>query len=484
MKPARGHASFGANSGETQLEPRILARAEHPISRRDIDANVLKVLYRLAGAGFDAYLVGGGVRDLMLSRKPKDFDVATSAHPQQVRELFRNSRLIGRRFRLVHVFFGRQNVEVATFRKQAEAVADTDDPLIRLDNTFGTPEEDAFRRDFTVNALFYSPQTFHVIDFPGGVDDLEARLIRTIGDPELRMREDPVRMMRAVRFAAKLGFEIEPATHAAIERHRADLAKASVPRLVDETYKTLGQPEAAHALVLMQELGLLEYVIPILATHLKSRGATLAEQPAVRNMAALGRAIASGFSPDHSIVLAALMLDLYRDGARVSAGGAGDRSSGGSRRIDLLGELRARGFARGDTEQMRLILEAFANLASPTRRTRRLMRRPYFPDARMFFEMTAPTYSIDSSRMIRFLADPDAFSSSPGAPSPAGDSPQTPPGGDRRRRRRRRRRSRQGSAANSTASTGAAHDSFAAGTAENGNRPDDSPAAHNPTRRD
>ena len=431
------------------MEPRILARSEHPISRRDIDANVLKVLYRLAGAGFDAYLVGGGVRDLMLSRKPKDFDVATSAHPQQVRDLFRNSRMIGRRFRLVHVFFGRQNVEVATFRKQAEAVADTDDPLIRLDNTFGTPEEDAFRRDFTVNALFYSPQTFHVIDFPGGVDDLEARLIRTIGDPELRMREDPVRMMRAVRFAAKLGFEIEPATRAAIERHRADLAKASVPRLVEETFKTLGQPEAAHALVLMEELGLLEYVIPILSAHLKARGATLAEQPAVRNMAALGRAIGSGFAPDHSIVLAALMLDLYRDGARVSGGDA----RGGGDRVDLLGELRALGFARGDTEQMRLILEAFQNLAAPTRRTRRLMRRPYYPDARMFFEMTAPTYSIDSTRMIRFLADPDAFSAGAGrgdvaTPSPTGDGV-TPPasGGNRRRRRRRRRRSRHGAAA-------------------------------------
>jgi poly(A) polymerase len=431
------------------LEPRILARSEHPISRRDIDANVLKVLYRLAGAGFDAYLVGGGVRDLMLSRKPKDFDVATSAHPQQVRDLFRNSRMIGRRFRLVHVFFGRQNVEVATFRKQAEAVADTDDPLIRLDNTFGTPEEDAFRRDFTVNALFYSPQTFHVIDFPGGVDDLEARLIRTIGDPELRMREDPVRMMRAVRFAAKLGFEIEPTTRAAIERHRADLAKASVPRLVEETFKTLGQPEAAHALVLMEELGLLEYVIPILSAHLKARGATLAEQPAVRNMAALGRAIGSGFAPDHSIVLAALMLDLYRDGARVSGGDA----RGGGDRVDLLGELRALGFARGDTEQMRLILEAFQNLAAPTRRTRRLMRRPYYPDARMFFEMTAPTYSIDSTRMIRFLADPDAFSAGAGrgdvaTPSPTGDGV-TPPaaGGNRRRRRRRRRRSRHGGAA-------------------------------------
>ena len=431
--------------GQTEavdLEPRILQRAEHPISRRDIDANVLKVLYRLAGAGFDAYLVGGGVRDLMLSRKPKDFDVATSAHPQQVRDLFRNSRLIGRRFRLVHVFFGRQNVEVATFRRQAEAVADIDDPLIRLDNTFGTPEEDAFRRDFTVNALFYSPQTFHVIDFPGGVDDLEARLIRTIGDPELRMREDPVRMMRAVRFAAKLGFEIEPTTRFAIERHRADLAKASVPRLVEETYKTLGQPEAAHALVLMEELGLLEYVIPILAAHLKSRGTTLAEQPIVRNMAALGRAVASGFVPDHSFVLASLMLDLYREHRRAN-----------DRRVDLLGALRARGFARGDTEQMRLILEAFENLAAPTRRTRRLMRRPYFPDARMFFEMTAPTYSIDSSRMMRFLADPDSFGSNPPTPSSSADGNPgaAPPAGGRRRRRRRRRRSRHGVAHDSVA---------------------------------
>src|SRR6202035_1068316 len=417
-----------------QVQPSILERSQHPVSRRDIDPNVLKILYRLDAADYTAYLVGGGVRDLMMGRRPKDFDIATSAHPQRVRDLFRNSRLIGRRFRLVHVFFGRQNVEVATFRKQAEAVADTDDPLIRLDNTFGTPQEDAFRRDFTVNALFYSPQTFQVVDFPGGVDDLEARLIRTIGDPELRMREDPVRMMRAVRFAAKLGFEIEPATRAAIGRHRADLDKASVPRLVDETYKTLGQPEAAHALVLMEEMGLLAHVIPVLAIHLKSRGATLAEQPAVRNMAALGRAIGSGFSPDHAIVLAALMLDLYRDEHR--------RERGDPRRVDILGELRARGFARGDTEQMRLLLEAFQNLAAPTRRTRRLMRRPYFPDARMFFEMTAPTYSIDSTRTIRFLADPDACTASETAPSTPNGA--QPPAGNRRRRRRRRRRSRHG----------------------------------------
>ncbi len=410
------------------MEPRIIERAEHPISRRDIDANVLKVLYRLTGAGHVAYLVGGSVRDLMLSRRPKDFDVATSAHPQQVRELFRNSRLIGRRFRLVHVFFGRQNVEVATFRRQAEAVADTDDPMIRLDNTFGTPEEDAFRRDFTVNALFYDPQNFRVIDFPGGTDDLKAGLIRTIGDPELRMREDPVRMMRAVRFAAKLGFGIEPATRAAMEHHRADLRKASIPRLVDETYKTLGQPEAARAIVLMEELGLLEALLPMLSKHLQARTGTLTEQAVVRNAEALGKAIGSGFAAEHPIVLAALMLDVHRAEMKRPA----------SKRIDLLGELRARGFARGDTEHMRLILEGFENLITPSRRTRRLMRRPYFPDARMFFEMMAPTYSIDVAETMRFLADPDAFSARQGQLSSA------PMPTEGRRRRKRRRRGRSG----------------------------------------
>jgi poly(A) polymerase len=236
------------------VEPYVLERQEHSISRRDIDRNVLKVLYRLIDAGFVAYLVGGAVRDLMLGRRPKDFDVGTSAHPHQVRELFRNSRLIGRRFRLVHVFFGPQNIEVATFRCRGETQVADEDLLIRHDNTFGTPEEDAQRRDFTVNALFYDPRSFRVIDFVGGLPDIRTGLIRTVGDPEVRMQEDPVRMMRAVRFAAKLGFEIEPATRAAIERHRELLMKASPPRLVEEVYRAFAARGAAQALDLSEQL--------------------------------------------------------------------------------------------------------------------------------------------------------------------------------------------------------------------------------------
>ena len=406
---------------------------------------MLKVLYRLAGSGHIAYLVGGGVRDLMLSRRPKDFDVGTSAHPQQVRDLFRNSRLIGRRFRLVHVFFGQQNIEVATFRRPSEELGDSSDPLIRHDNTFGTPEEDAFRRDFTVNSLFYDPQTFHVIDYTGGVDDLKAGLIRSIGDPDLRMREDPVRMMRAVRFAAKLGFEIEPATRSAIERHREDLLKASVPRLVEETYRTIGQPEAARAVVLMDELGLLEPLLPFLSAHLKRTSSSEGEPaPTLKNLQALGRAFEGGLAPDHSMMLAAMFLD------HVQAQ-AGDTEE---TRFDLLGALRQRGFARGDTENMRLLLDAFALLTTPSRRTRRLMRRPYFNDARRLFEMCAPTYGIDDTLLRRFIADPDSILMRPQAPEGAN-------GGRRKRRRRRRRRHGPPSAL-------AVNDSNMNGAAQNG----------------
>src|ERR1700733_11449421 len=210
-------------------EPKVVPRAEHSISRRDIDADALKVLYRLRQFNHFAYLVGGSVRDLLLGRRPKDFDIGTSAHPYQVKKLFRNCWVIGRRFRLAHVKFGSKGIEVATFRRQlqpgeeatpsavsapppgpiaapspAGKAAAGPEPgtdahlMIHRDNTFGTPEEDAFRRDFTVNALFYDIATFSIIDYVGGLEDLRSGIVRAIGDPEVRFREDPVRMMRAV----------------------------------------------------------------------------------------------------------------------------------------------------------------------------------------------------------------------------------------------------------------------------------------------
>jgi len=382
------------------VEPLILERARHPISRRDIDPNVLKILYRLAGAGYAGYLVGGSVRDLMSGKAPKDFDVATSAHPQQVRDLFRNSRLIGRRFRLVHVFFGPQNIEVATFRKRSEDFADAADPMIRHDNTFGTPEEDAFRRDFTVNALFYDPRTFEVIDYVDGVADLQARLIRTVGDPEVRMREDPVRMIRAVRFAVKMDFAIEAETRGAIEHHCADLAKASIPRVVEEIFRTLSVAGADRALILMEQLGLLEVLLPEISAHLK-RGAAavraLDEAPTVRNLAALGRLIGAGAEPSRGLVMAVLFADLNR--------GTPLRAEPASR-SQLLDQLRARGFSRADTDQMRLLLEAAAHLTAHSRVARRLVRRPYFAEVRTLLEMIAPTYGIDLGAIDRFLAGP------------------------------------------------------------------------------
>ena len=419
-------ADFGNETG-VPPEPRILERSEHPVSRRDIDPRVLRVLYRLIDAGHVAYLVGGGVRDLMIGRRPKDFDIATSAHPQEVRDLFRNSRLIGRRFRLVHVFFGQHNIEVATFRRRAEAVADCDDPLIRHDNTFGTPEEDAFRRDFTINALFYNPRTFHVIDYTGGVEDLRAGLIRTIGDPELRMREDPVRMLRAVRFAAKLGFEIEPATRAAIERHREDLRSSSVPRVVEEIYRAIGIAASARAFELMHEFALFDLLLPILPEYLRASPVPVLETATGRNVAEMGRRIESGAEPVHSLVLACLFADSWLK--RLSK----------PERIGLTDELRQRGFARGDVERMRLVLDALPYLARPSRRTRRIVHRPYFSEARMVFDIVAPSFGFDAEALANFLSDPEGWTRTQAVENRPGDAPYADAG-----RRGRRRRGRRG----------------------------------------
>ena len=259
-------------------QPVIVPRAEHTISRQQIDQDALRVLYRLHQNDYAAYLVGGSVRDLLLGRRPKDFDIGTSAHPHQVKRLFRNCWIIGRRFRLAHIRYGQKTIEVATFRRLVSAaelaaldaqplnqdVAESapapsaKDLLLHRDNTFGTPEEDAFRRDFTVNALFYDIGSFSIIDYTGGLKDLKGRVIRCIGDPAERFQEDPVRMLRAVAMAARLDFTIDPPIDAAIAAHRGEIARSAPARLIEEMYKLLRTGAAERAFRMLAERRLLE----------------------------------------------------------------------------------------------------------------------------------------------------------------------------------------------------------------------------------
>ena len=285
------------------LEPTIIPRREHAISRKWISPNAVRVLYKLKEKGYHAYLVGGGVRDLLLGREPKDFDIATDARPNEVKKVFRNCRLIGRRFRLAHVHFHDEIIEVATFRsniaeepvieEQAplpehpappplEAAAPsgtelpaaaparprpprmlkTEEGMILRDNVFGTPEEDALRRDFTVNALFYSIADFSVIDYVGGMQDLRRGLIRIIGDPIVRFTEDPVRMVRAVRFAALLGFEIEEKTYQAMLELKDKVALASPARMYEEVLKLFLLGEGEKTYQLLRKTGLFGVIFP------------------------------------------------------------------------------------------------------------------------------------------------------------------------------------------------------------------------------
>jgi poly(A) polymerase len=272
MPPSREPEAEGAGVSETPPSARSGPEPTvYPIDLEEqIDPDAVKVMRRLVKGGYEAYLVGGGVRDLLVGCAPKDFDVATNARPDDVRRLFRNSRIIGRRFRLVHVLFGGGKViETATFRRAPQQDdTDSDDLLIRNDNVFGEAHQDAARRDFTINALFYDLEHQVVLDWVGGMPDIERRTVHTIGDPSVRFREDPVRILRAIKFSARLDFGISPEVYDAMVECRAALARAAKPRLFDELLKLLRCGAAHRAFWLLWEIGLLDVLLPELSTFL------------------------------------------------------------------------------------------------------------------------------------------------------------------------------------------------------------------------
>ena len=439
------------------VTPRIVPRAEHTISRKDIDPDALKVLTRLRQFNHTAYLVGGSVRDLLLGRRPKDFDIGTSAHPYEVKRIFRNCWIVGRRFRLAHVRFGAKTIEVATFRRQvseaeldamAAATAEADestrphDHLIHRDNTFGTPEEDAFRRDFTVNALFYDIASFAVIDYVGGIADLHARLIRCIGDPDVRFREDPVRMLRAIVLAARLDFAIDPPVVDSIRRNAAEITRSAPARLMEEVYKILRAGAAERAFRDLADVGLLQWIAPEL---LKIEGGALwtslaeldtyrrrfdAPPPQLTNAVLLGTLLVPrGFS-------------LRRPwNEEPSAADAPEEDAGRRRRRpkpDFSQSNAALGvlpLARRDLERLRQLLSLqrrLVDLQSSARAKRALMHRACFEEALTWLELHG--HAPDVLEHWRGFLEAAGPPGTEAAPAPSD-----------RLRRPRRRRGRRGS---------------------------------------
>ena len=408
------------------MPPRIIPRPEHSVSRRNIDADALKVMYRLKNHGYVAYLVGGGVRDLLLGRTPKDFDCATDAHPGEVRAIFRNCRLIGRRFRLAHVYFrGGKVVEVATFRKNpvdvGEDVPDGSDLLITRYNVFGTAEEDAVRRDFTVNGLFYDVMTGQVIDYVGGRQDLEDHRIATIGDPEIRMREDPVRALRAIRFAARLGFTISPDTFAAMRRHAGELARCAPARVLEETFKILRCGGATRAFELLRACGAMPFILPALSAALDDWDEA-GRRSFFAHLSALDRMVRAGDDVSDAVLLGTLLVHLpvAEDGQRPEADA-------------LLSSLVSTSrLPRKVAERAKLALHAQRAARAPAGRRRRRGRSgspgPVQDDAIPLMRISVEATGEGREVLDRWLAAPGP------APRPEGEEPEAERGGRGERR--------------------------------------------------
>ena len=485
-------------------EPLVVPRERHPVSRRDIDPEALRVLHRLQQHKYVAFLVGGSVRDLMLGRRPKDFDIGTDAHPGQIKKLFRNCWIIGRRFRLAHIKFGNKTIEVATFRRNvpegeasasppgepdvmvvAQAAppgdpgpptliaasfpegwrpadhhvsgdpAESDDAhidsrgVIHRDNTFGTPEEDAFRRDFTINALFYDVATKSVIDYVGGLEDLEKRIIRSIGDPHVRFAEDPVRMFRAAIFGARLGFDLDPLVIEAIAAQRHLITKASPARMLEEYFKVLRSGYAEASFRALARVRLLELITP----ELKSPPAALWDA-----LAALDRYRqrfpSVPLELTNPVLIGTLLVPIGALNRRMP-----DRGTARETDMDKV-SFGALPVARKDLDRLRHMLHTLPKLSDPAlppRVARGLPGRPSFADTLTWFEIFAGDAAVLEQWQALKVSRPAAAAHGPRrgghrpGHAPAHDGTHAAHGhgahaeadaSQRRRRRRRRRRPR------------------------------------------
>ncbi len=448
-----GSSDFALTPGkprENSARPRILPRADHVVSRADISPNAIKVLYRLSRAGYRACLVGGGVRDLLLGREPKDFDVGTDARPEQVRALFRNCRLIGRRFRLAHVHFGREIIEVATFRGGGEAGGEGDDRRIG-DNVYGTLEEDVWRRDFTVNALYYDIEDFSVVDYLGGVEDLQAGLLRVIGEPATRYREDPVRMLRAVRFAAKLGFRLEPDTEHPIPVLAGLLEDIPPARLFEEVLKLFLAGYALQTFEHLRHYGLFARLFPQTEECLAREEGGFPSIFVSRALANTDERVAAGKPVTPVFLFAALLWEpVRRRAAQLEAEGATALEAMQDAGDEVVSrQVRRVALPRRITLPMREIWQLQIRFAGPPRGKRavRLLQHPRFRAAYDLLVLRAQAGE-EVGALVDWWTE---FQERPRDEAPAqsrerageplqGDAEGTPEPTRRRRRRRRRPR--------------------------------------------
>jgi poly(A) polymerase len=392
-----------------------------------IDPDAAKVVRRLVKSGYEAYLVGGGVRDLLVGRTPKDYDVATSARPDDVRRLFRNSRIIGRRFRLVHVLFGGGKViETATFRRAPEqGDSESDDLLIRSDNVFGDAHEDAARRDFTINALFYDAEQRAVLDWVGGMPDIERRTVHTIGDPSVRFREDPVRILRAIKFCARLDFGMSPEVYDAIVECRGTLARAAKPRLFEELLRLLRSGSAHRALWLCWETGVLDVLLPELSTFLADQPED--EDVLWRVLDEVDRRTRKEGPFDDVVLMTTLLLEPLRE----ACNGARDRVEAAHRFLEAV--VDRLNVPRRIAEAVRRVVAILPRLEAG--RAGRFSRTSLYPIALEVSDLYAAAEAGGAPDSERFVASAAPETSPDLVPA----QPQSSGGRKRRRRRRPRR---------------------------------------------